>query len=269
MNLDYQRYLASREWAQRREAVRERSGGRCERCLTNTMQAVHHLTYANLGNEPLTDLVAICNPCHEYLSAKRQDDPITAGVKVYLAGKITRNPWRNELMVTDHKGRLNGPDFCSPANFILEDRACEDWPTAERALAGGFDFVGPWFVDTRGGHQSVTDETHGTPPAGDHGALDRQGIIIRCREAIDRADIVFAWIDTPGVHGTLWELGYASAQSKITAIALPQFGGWARDFWFPIFAADCLIAADSAKEAWQTFCTRWSESLNQLLKERK
>lgn len=71
----YQEYLASREWALKREAVRERSGNLCERCLRRPQQAVHHKTYANKYNEPLEDLQAICNPCHEFESGKRHADP--------------------------------------------------------------------------------------------------------------------------------------------------------------------------------------------------
>lgn len=72
---DYQRYLASREWAQKREEVRLRSGNRCEHCFNAPQQAVHHLTYERIGNENLSDLMAICNPCHEYLSGKSNDNP--------------------------------------------------------------------------------------------------------------------------------------------------------------------------------------------------
>jgi hypothetical protein len=71
---NYQEYLASREWALLREAVRERSGDKCERC-GGPQQAVHHLTYERIGHEELTDLQAVCNPCHEYLSAKTDIDP--------------------------------------------------------------------------------------------------------------------------------------------------------------------------------------------------
>lgn len=75
-DVDYHRYLASREWALKREAVRERSGNRCERCWTAPQEAVHHLSYQHLGDEPLSDLQAICRPCHAYLSGKVDNDPI-------------------------------------------------------------------------------------------------------------------------------------------------------------------------------------------------
>jgi hypothetical protein len=92
MGFDYKRYLASREWALKKEAVRKRSGGWCERCYVRTHESTHHLTYAHIGNEPLDDLLGVCNQCHEYLSAKRQDDPSDdlAVIAVAIAGETFR-----------------------------------------------------------------------------------------------------------------------------------------------------------------------------------
>src|SRR3954463_3091477 len=101
MTTDYQTYKASREWAVRREAVRKRARDKCERCLNADMQQVHHETYANTGNEPLEDLVGLCRPCHEFISAKTTIDPLTDGVRVYLAGPITGAKWREDLLVGD------------------------------------------------------------------------------------------------------------------------------------------------------------------------
>lgn len=39
-------------------------------------QAVHHLTYERIGHEDLDDLMAVCNPCHEFLSGKSGDNPM-------------------------------------------------------------------------------------------------------------------------------------------------------------------------------------------------
>lgn len=72
---DYQAYLASREWALKREEVRKRSRGMCERCWRYPQQAVHHLTYARVGHELLEDLLAVCNLCHDFLSGKSDNDP--------------------------------------------------------------------------------------------------------------------------------------------------------------------------------------------------
>jgi len=72
---EYHTYLASREWAVKREAIKARSDGRCERCGQRDDIAVHHLTYERLGQEDLDDLQGVCQKCHEYLSGKREDDP--------------------------------------------------------------------------------------------------------------------------------------------------------------------------------------------------
>lgn len=69
------RYYASREWAILKEQVRDRSGGRCERCKVADCEQTHHLTYERLGNELLEDLQGLCAPCHEYVSGRRDPDP--------------------------------------------------------------------------------------------------------------------------------------------------------------------------------------------------
>ena len=80
--VDYHQYMASREWALKREAVKERAyDNACERCHDALIQSVHHLTYERLGHEAIdTDLIGTCNPCHKYLSAKIPSDPAIAVV---------------------------------------------------------------------------------------------------------------------------------------------------------------------------------------------
>lgn len=68
-------YMASREFALLREAVRKRCGGICERCHRSKMTQTHHLTYERYGHELLTDLLGVCGPCHLFLSAKSDFDP--------------------------------------------------------------------------------------------------------------------------------------------------------------------------------------------------
>lgn len=71
----YNSYLASPEWYARRLAVLKRDGNRCRAssagrtCNANASQ-VHHLTYERVGREPLDDLVAVCDECHEKLHAR-------------------------------------------------------------------------------------------------------------------------------------------------------------------------------------------------------
>jgi 5-methylcytosine-specific restriction endonuclease McrA len=61
---DYEAYLQTQEWADRREKVFKRANGVCEGCRGASAEQVHHLTYEHCGNEFLWELVAICRRCH-------------------------------------------------------------------------------------------------------------------------------------------------------------------------------------------------------------
>ncbi len=73
----YAAYLCSREWAEKREAVRERSYDKCERCFMMPMEACHHLTYERKYKEEIEDLQAICNGCHAFTHGKSDFNPAT------------------------------------------------------------------------------------------------------------------------------------------------------------------------------------------------
>lgn len=61
----YKTYLGSTEWANKRQAVLRRASGICEGCFKQNATEVHHLTYENVGDELLFQLVALCGLCHE------------------------------------------------------------------------------------------------------------------------------------------------------------------------------------------------------------
>lgn len=61
----YRQHLASPEWADTRQKVFKRANGLCEGCGDEPATAVHHLTYTDLGNEFLWQLVAVCKTCHD------------------------------------------------------------------------------------------------------------------------------------------------------------------------------------------------------------
>ncbi len=85
----YSAYLASREWAVLKEQIKQRSRGICEHCLVARGTQTHHQTYARKYKEPLSDLLHVCAPCHEFLSGKSQDNPADT----------------RPLMMQDHEGR--------------------------------------------------------------------------------------------------------------------------------------------------------------------
>jgi hypothetical protein len=60
----YYLYLSSPEWKAKRELVYKRDEYKCQKCLAKDVDDVHHLTYENLGNEKLIDLISVCRDCH-------------------------------------------------------------------------------------------------------------------------------------------------------------------------------------------------------------
>ena len=60
----YREYLKSPEWKLKREKVLKRAKNICEGCAEETAIEVHHISYANIGDELLFQLVALCEDCH-------------------------------------------------------------------------------------------------------------------------------------------------------------------------------------------------------------
>lgn len=54
----------NKDWQAVKVAVKARDGSQCRCCLSKNNLHVHHLTYANLGNERLEELVTLCETCH-------------------------------------------------------------------------------------------------------------------------------------------------------------------------------------------------------------
>ena len=64
----YSAYLETPRWRKKSAAVMERDA-LCGACNKRPPTEAHHLTYRHLGNEPLFDLVGVCRPCHEKITA--------------------------------------------------------------------------------------------------------------------------------------------------------------------------------------------------------
>lgn len=62
---DYNAYLLTEKWKDKRRLVLARDNEICRACLIRQAQQVHHLTYERVFDEPLLDLVSVCIPCHE------------------------------------------------------------------------------------------------------------------------------------------------------------------------------------------------------------
>lgn len=68
----YTEYLRSDAWKTKRELVLVRCGGVCEGCGLKQAVEVHHTSYQHLFNEFLFELLGLCHPCHERITAERR-----------------------------------------------------------------------------------------------------------------------------------------------------------------------------------------------------
>jgi hypothetical protein len=73
--MEYAEYLKSEHWMERRKAALKWWDSKCALCNGNGELHVHHRSYANLGQEPLSDLVVLCKSCHELFHNKITKEP--------------------------------------------------------------------------------------------------------------------------------------------------------------------------------------------------
>ncbi len=179
-------------------------------------------------------------------------DPLTIlGVEIesfYLAGKFTTPDWRSQLI-------KNWPGSFASVNLETDT---DDWNNKHsyRVVYRGNNgrkfsvrYTGPFCMKAgeNGPHM------YSTGPKiirGDHEYLkiDHSTVVANCLSAINRSDLIFAWIDSWDCFGTLAEIGYASAlQNKIVVVATPRFN---RELWFACAMADRFIVASSPIKAW-------------------
>lgn len=150
-----------------------------------------------------------------------------AGRSIYLAGKVAKNCWREDV-VWDLRGAWEVGSF----------EEAPPWPRLSMAVLNVFDYVGPYFVSCDHGcyHGRTSHGTVGTGGGAicsgwllasghDHDPLEEQArdrAFDLCCEAIRRCDVFFAWIDRRDAFATLAEIGYAAALRKQIVIAMPR-----------------------------------------------
>jgi len=75
LQAQYSAYRRTPAWQSKRARVLRRTGGVCEGCLQAQATEIHHLTYANIGDELLFQLVALCRACHEKVHPEHNEPP--------------------------------------------------------------------------------------------------------------------------------------------------------------------------------------------------
>jgi hypothetical protein len=75
----YNRYLETPAWRMKRTKVFERDDYLCQACRHARATQVHHLTYDHAFNEPLFDLISVCDTCHNFITRidRERRSPLT------------------------------------------------------------------------------------------------------------------------------------------------------------------------------------------------
>lgn len=68
----YSAYLKTPHWHELKSRKLKIAGFKCQLCNAKQSLEVHHRSYANLGNEPLEDLIVLCRNCHEVFHRERR-----------------------------------------------------------------------------------------------------------------------------------------------------------------------------------------------------
>jgi very-short-patch-repair endonuclease len=180
---------------------------------------------------------------------------------IYLAGKIHKDDWRQDT-VTGIREAWGDYDYSAPAWSANDPH----WPVLRLGVLGTFDYTGPYFVETCT-HGGCEQDEHRASSQCDADPADRHGTRNRCLGAINRSDIVFAWLDDLTAYGTLAEIGYAKGLGKKIIVASPELprtavalsydamegrehhGIGMEHLWFAFSLADTVIQAGTPDEA--------------------
>ncbi len=73
MTKDYEEYLLSTAWKLKRKQAFEHYGKMCSKCNKTKNLQIHHLTYRNIFNEPMEDLMVLCKRHHEEMHGIKPD----------------------------------------------------------------------------------------------------------------------------------------------------------------------------------------------------
>jgi len=139
--------------------------------------------------------------------------------RVYLAGKIAKNDWRNDV--------VDG----YPSYSVYYRRPCDGLPKdsiwLDRDSADGKALIsGPFFITCDHGCQHGTS-THAMDGSCANANIDysrrsaREWAAHLCLAAIRRSDVFYAWLDDDTAYGTIAEIGYAVGIGKTVVVATP------------------------------------------------
>lgn len=72
----YSNYIQSEDWKLKRSEVLLRDNNLCQVCKKDAAEEVHHITYDNLFNEKLEDLLSVCKICHKEIHSQLKKEEL-------------------------------------------------------------------------------------------------------------------------------------------------------------------------------------------------
>lgn len=181
-------------------------------------------------------------------------------MKVYLAGKMdaTHGAWRDAILERQDDDYRQGRDvpyweLARPADAFgeLGEDGVPPWPQrANTRVLGLHDYVGPYRTTyTPELDSKYTGYFHGSTVAGQHGQSnwdDHASVVRECWSAIQRTDLMFAYINSPDCFGTLAEIGMAKASGVYVVAAFEDSAEWDwDDYWFCGQLCDTVVRCET------------------------
>lgn len=172
-------------------------------------------------------------------------------MKIFLSGKMDseHGSWRDQLIGKRYDVELRRElprwELLRDFKTDLDRPAAEPWGTPpppawpedpNTYVLNLHDYVGPYRTTYPGDDSKHEGYFHGSSWIGSHGEMDpadQRVIMANCLHAICRADLIFAYINTPDCFGTLAEIGFARALSRYVHVFIEDDAHWdAEDYWF-------------------------------------
>lgn len=172
-------------------------------------------------------------------------------MKIYLAGKISGNDWRSELV-----GMYKQASLCFWKNLMNKHETWEscsyfsmpdDYTMMFNPPYDEHELIGPYLFNNGDEGHGCLYITHGIEQGlethdgeiHNHSSCDcfgKEHIRKMCQEQIKNSDRVFAWITKWISPGTLWEIGYAEALGKQVDVAVSHEtpDSEVEDCWLPL-----------------------------------
>lgn len=105
--MDYRAYLRSDEWKRKRDK-RVAIDQKCAICGRPMDLQVHHVTYENIPNEQMTDLITVCANCHQKIESQK---PYPGSTSVGIVNKMIALQFCEEYKQRDYSA-LGDLDLC-------------------------------------------------------------------------------------------------------------------------------------------------------------